>query len=172
MIDKTNFRFPSYNPEHLFLFWERVGFCLLQIQSFEMTIEHYLAQTHKLEKNMSFEEVESIYDKLGKLTIGNLFKEILKCEVLPKDLEDRVNAFIKERNWLVHRCRKENEGDIYNESKFRLLYQRVADLSEESLALGKLFLEKSEKYILENGIMTQVQWDIETQKVLDKLGKA
>jgi hypothetical protein len=172
MIDKTKFRMPEYNEQNLFQFYERMGQCLYQIQCFENAIEHYLVHVHQTDMTMEREEIERIYKIHDKFTIGHLFKEVMKCEKLPNELENRITNFIGERNWLVHHCRKENKDDLFNENKFPLLLERLDNLSDESLALAKLFLNKSEEYTIAQGIATREQLDIETQKILDSLGKA
>ena len=174
MSETDKFNFPDYNKENVIFLWEQVGFCLLQIQIFELTIEKYLTIVHKLNVDMShekIEKIEKIYNKFSKHTLGQLFKEVKDCEILPKDLDDRINGFIDERNWLVHRSRRENEKDVFNQEKFEKLVNRLTYLSDEALSLAKMFQEKSESYIISKGLLTKEQFDLYTQNYLDNLGK-
>ena len=172
MIDKSKFRLPKFDPERLSVFWQEIGFCIMQIQTFELTLSYYLTQVHKIDFEMNSNKISSLYNKYGKFTIGQLFKEVKECEKLPNDLEKRIDFFIKERNWLVHNSRKENEGDLFDQSKYNALIQRIINLADEALFLAKLFQEKSEEYILKNKIMSEEQLDHYTQIVLNSYGKA
>ena len=105
------------------------------------------------------------------MTLGQLFREIEQKEEIPAKPNKRITTFIKERNWLVHKCRKENEGYLYNPEKFPLTLMRIRDLADESFALSKYFGAKSEEYILSKGIMTREQLDYYIQKILDSWSK-
>lgn len=172
MLNKSKFRIPQFDPENLAVYWQKIGFCVMQIQTFELTLGYYLTQVHKIDLDMSVNKITNLYNKYGKFTIGQLFKEVKECEKLPDELEQRINNFIKERNWLVHNIRKENESDLFFESKFNLLLQRINILADEALFLAKLFQEKSEEYILRNKIMSEEQLDHYTQILLNYFGKA
>lgn len=170
MVDGNKFKFPNYDPNNVTQLCLSVGFCLMQIQSFELNIENYLAIVHKLEVNMAREEAEKIFEKCGKMTLGQLFKEIDKNEEIPQKLHDRLTNFINERNWLVHKCRKENEASLYNPEKFPLILLRIERISEESLKLSKYFSSQSEEYMLRNNIISKEELDNYTQRILDSWG--
>ena len=171
MANKEDFVMPKYNPNDLVELCHSVGFSLLQIQSFEYNIEIYLALVHKLEPKMAREEAENIFDKCGKMTLGQLFREIESEEELPEELHNRIHNFIKERNWLVHKCRKENQANLYNSEKFPFTLKRIEKVAEESLLLSKYFDKKAEEYLLNNGIMTKEELDHNTQVILDSWSK-
>lgn len=171
MLEKRKFRMPKTNPEDLFLFCKEVGYCLMQIQSFELTVEIYLAQVHNLDVDMDRVEAEKIFDQCGKMTLGQLFNEIEQKEKLPIELSNRISNFIKERNWLVHKCRKENEGYLYNSEKFPKTLDRIRNLYEESDSLNKYFSTKSTEYILTKGILSKEQLYAYTQNIIDSFSE-
>lgn len=172
MVDRNKFKLPNYDPNNLSQLCLSVGFCLMQIQTFELTIENYLAQVHKLDTEMAREEAEKIFEQCGKMTLGQLFKEIEKNEKIPEKLHKRIKKFISERNWLVHKCRKENEAYLYNPNKFPITLSRIDSIAEESSELTKYFDTKSEEYMLRNNIITKEGLDKDTQRILDFWKKA
>ena len=56
---------------------------------------------------------------------------------MPDGLEERLRAFVDERNWLVHRSVHQNSDDILVQSKRRELIERVRRIYESAGTLKK-----------------------------------
>ena len=66
--------------------------------------------------------------------------KVFKKESTPSDeLSQRLDRFTFERNWLVHRFRREEYGKLISPSSFPNLIKRVLDLRDEAESLMQLF---------------------------------
>jgi len=135
--------------------YSHIGSALWQVQLFEHVLIHYLSLIFKLELDVAEVEAHAVLEETGKKTLGNLLKELRKYKHLEPDLDARLNSFLQERNWLVHRSRGEHHADVYSPEKLQKLYKRLDTLANEALALSKSFTYILEQHISLLGIEKQ-----------------
>src|SRR5437899_5521685 len=102
-----------------------VGFALWQIQILEATVGVYLVLVHEASPATSRIEVEAMFAKADKSTLGNLLRRIQSAKKGPQQLIEQLDRFVEKRNWLVHRSRHESHRDVYSDSKRSALVQRI-----------------------------------------------
>jgi hypothetical protein len=162
-----NFTLPNFNMDDVIIFCQRIGFCLMQLQSFERSLAYYIVPIQKIDTGLEREAIDNLYHEHSKLTLGVLFQKVQKCDKLPEDLRLKIENFIKERNWLVHRVFNENHSDVYDPMKFEKLMARIDNLAEEAITLRKIYLEKADEYLIKNKIVTREKLNTLTQQILD-----
>jgi hypothetical protein len=89
-----------------------VGYAIWQIQVLEQVLGSYLVMVHQITTDKARTEIETMFVKAAKHTLGQLFIAIRKTGGGPESLLPRLERFIVERNWLVHRSRQENRTDL------------------------------------------------------------
>jgi len=127
--------------EKLIQLQSNIGKAMWHIQALEDTLAHLISMVLNIPQNASVEEAEAILNNTRKKTLGKLIKETSKVIHFAKDFEPTMTTFVDDRNWLVHRCWRENR-DILSDDKdneFRAINIRINGLSSEALKLNKLF---------------------------------
>src|SRR3954451_269403 len=92
-----------------------VGHAVWQIQVLERVLGSYLVLVHKATVPSARADVEAMFVKAHKQTLGSLFKAIRDTGA-PAAITRRLEAFVDERNWLVHRRRHEDRLALYSEA--------------------------------------------------------
>ncbi len=138
------------HPQELF---SEIGYALWQIQAAEFALVHHIALVLKEPEDL--EAFEHLATKEGKRTLGQLIKELRKHSDLPTDLDDRISAFVDERNWIAHRIFKESHSDLHSETKASILLQRIEDLGDEALEVAKIFSDATRDWVVASGVSTE-----------------
>src|SRR2546430_16780024 len=99
---------PPVTPDEFAEVASVVGYTVWQIQVLEQILASYLIMIHKLEFGAARAEVEAMFVKVEKHTLGQLFRNIKDTGGAPAALLPRIERFVDQRNWLVHRSRREN----------------------------------------------------------------
>jgi len=149
----------------------QIGFAVLQIQVLEQALAVHLVLVHKVSVEMARSEIEKLFLKTEKRTLGQLFKDIHDTNRATPTLLLRLESFVKERNWLIHRCRHENRTDFYSEVKRTVLIRRIGAIAEESLALQKAFQKATEDHSIAQGI-SRVEIETRAAKIYQDWSKA
>lgn len=130
----------------------QIGFAVLQIQVLEQALAVHFVLVHKVSVEMARSEIEELFLKTEKRTLGQLFKSIPNTNQATLTLLLRLKSFVEERNWLIHRVRHENGTDFYSGAKRTALIQRIIAIAEEALALQKAFQKTTEDHLVAQGI--------------------
>src|SRR6266446_4881713 len=86
----------------------RVGFAVWQLQALEQVAACHLILVHKASPATAREEVQSMFQKTEKNTLGQLFGQIRDATGNAASFLPRFEALVEERNWLIHRSRHQN----------------------------------------------------------------
>ena len=145
----------------------QVGFALWQTQVAEETVGAYLVFVHQATPSRAREEVEAMFTKAGKSTLGQLLRAIESTGDAPAKLVDALDAFVEKRNWLVHHSRRECRKSMYSASGRATIIARLAAIADEALELGKMFQTETEAHLKTLGISKE-RIDRDTQKLLSE----
>ena len=138
-------------PEEFSELTSLVGYAVWQIQVLEQVLASYLIMVHQITTATARTEVETMFLKTAKHTLGQLFSAIRKTGGGSESLLPRLERFIVERNWLVHRSRHENRSDLYSPVKRTALRQRLCSVADEALLLMKAFQQTTEDHLIGQG---------------------
>ena len=128
-----------------------VGHVVWQIQVLEGVLGSYLVLVHKATPASARADVEAMFVKTHKQTLGTLLRAIRDTGAVAP-LVPRLEKFVDERNWLVHRSRHEDRTALYSEAARLALIQRMTALGDEALSLMKLFQQATEDHLLARGV--------------------
>ena len=145
----------------------QVGFALWQTQVAEDTVGAYLVFVHQATPAKARTEVEAVFAKAGKSTLGQLLRAIESSGPAPQNLVDALDAFVDKRNWLVHHSRRESRKAMYSASGRATIIARLAAIADEALDLAKDFQASTEAHLETLGI-SKDQIDRDMEKLLNK----
>jgi hypothetical protein len=129
-----------------------VGHAVWQIQVLEETAAVHLVMVHKVDAKTARRDVESMFAKASKQTLGQLFGAIRDAGKGPQDLLARLERFVHERNWLIHRSRHENRKDLSSDARRPHLIARVNAVADEALALLTAFQDLMDTHLIARGM--------------------
>ena len=129
-----------------------VGHAIWQIQVLEQTAAVHLVLVHKVDTKKARRDVETMFAKASKQTLGQLFRDIRDTGKGPSDLLSRLERFVDERNWLIHRSRHENRKDLYSDERRPQLVTRINAVADEALSLMTAFQEVTEAHLIAHGM--------------------
>ena len=155
------------SPEQLHEVTSQVGFAVWQIQVLERAVGAYLVLVHKATLAIARAEVETMFAKAGKSTLGQLLRAIESSGTAPQNLVDALDAFVEKRNWLVHHSRRETRKAMYSASGRETIIARFAAIADEALDLAKDFQASTEAHLETLGI-SKDQIDRDTEKLLNE----
>lgn len=144
-----------------------IGFALWQIQILESTVGVYLVLVHKADPSIARIEVEAMFDRVNKNTLGQLLRAIQSTQNAPQKIVDRLERFVEKRNWLVHHSRHESHDYMYSETKRLVLVQKISAIADDALALMKEFQAATEAHLMTTGL-TKEQIDSDAAKILNQ----
>ena len=151
-------------PEEFSELTSLVGYAVWQIQVLEQVLAFYLIMVHQITTDTARTEIETMFVKTTKHTLGELFSAIRKTGEGPESLLPRLERFILERNWLVHRSRYKNRSDLYSPAKRTALRQRLCAIADEALSLMEAFPEATEDHLIGQG-MTKADIDARAKQI-------
>ena len=151
-------------PEEFSELTSLVGYAVWQIQILERVLAGHLVMVHQITTDTARSEIETMFVKTARHTLGQLFSAIRKTGGEPESLLPRLEGFIIERNWLVHRSRHENPSDLYSPAKRTALRQRLCAIADEALSLMKAFQRATEDHLIGQG-MTKAQIDARAKRI-------
>jgi hypothetical protein len=128
-----------------------VGHVVWQIQVLEGVLGSYLVLVHKATAASARAGVETMFVKTHKQTLGTLLKAIRDTGAVAQ-LVPRLEKFVDERNWLVHRSRHEDRKALYSEAARAALIDRISNLGDEALSLMTLFQQATEDHLVARGM--------------------
>jgi hypothetical protein len=143
----------------------QVGFALWQTQVAEETVGAYLVFVHQATPSKARDELEAMFTKARRSTLGQLLQSIGSTGNALQALVDALDAFVDKRNWLVHHSRRDCRKDMYSASGRVSIIRRLAAIADEALQVMKAFQTETEAHLEKLGISKE-QIDRDTEKLL------
>jgi len=129
-----------------------IGYAVLQIQELEEILQLHLVLVHKADAKTARRDVETMFAKTAKHTLGQLLGDIREKGKSPSDLLSRLEHFVDERNWLIHRSRRENPRNLRSDAKRSQVIARITAVVNEALSLMMTFQELTEAHLIALGV--------------------
>jgi hypothetical protein len=128
-----------------------VGYAVLQIQELEETLALHLVLVYEADAKTARRDVETMFVNASKRTLGQLFRDIQKKGKSPSGVLSRLEHFVDERNWLIHRSRRENPGNLRSDARRSQVIARITAMANEALSLMTTFQELTEAHLIARG---------------------
>lgn len=95
-------KYIDWNIDYLKQVYFFQGSCIWQFQLFEDTLSKFIVLALKLDSDEAKKEAIQILEKQKKTTLGQLIADLKKRGNVPSDLDEQMESFLLDRNWVVH----------------------------------------------------------------------
>lgn len=121
-------RIPANNNEiTLYCF---LGEGLLKIQMLEQALSHSI--TIKMNPDETKEIADEFLKKQQRYTLGQAIRIALEKKLFNTAIQDELNSFLEQRNWLVHSVLIGNEEDFNAGNTKEALFQKIKSISDNA----------------------------------------
>lgn len=121
-------KIPANNAEiTLYCF---LGEALLKIQMLEQALSYSI--TIKMNPEETKEKADEFLKKHQRYTLGSAIDTALKKNLFNSALQEDLNSFLKERNWMVHNVIIGNEEDFNVGNIKEELFQKIKSISDKA----------------------------------------
>lgn len=127
-MKKNATKIPANNNEiNLYCF---VGEAVLKIQMVEQALSYSI--TLKMNPEETKEKADECLKQHQRYTLGQAIKIAIRENLYNLSLQDELNAFLKPRNWLVHKVIIGNEEDFNAGNIKEELLNKIKDISDKA----------------------------------------
>jgi len=121
-------KIPANNNEiNLYCF---LGEALLKTQMVEQALSYSI--TLKMNPSETKERADKFLKQNQSYTLGTAIKIAIKERLYNLSLQDELNAFLQQRNWLVHKVICGNEEDLNAGNIKQELFHKIKDISDKA----------------------------------------
>lgn len=107
-----------------------MGEALWKIQIVEQALSHSV--TLKMNPAETKEQADEVLKQHQSYTLGKAIKVAIKETLYNLSLQDELNAFLEQRNWLVHKAMFESQNDLNTENKKEELFNKIKSISDKA----------------------------------------
>jgi hypothetical protein len=107
-----------------------LGEALLKIQLLEQALSHSI--TIKMNPDETKEKADEFLKKYQRYTLGSAIKTALEKKLFNTAIQDELNSFLVQRNWLVHNVLIGNEDDFNTGNIKEELFQKIKSISNRA----------------------------------------
>lgn len=112
-----------------------VGEALWKIQIVEQALSHSI--TLKMNPAATKESADEFLSQHQNYTLGMACKVATKEKLYDSLLQDELNAFLSQRNWLVHKAMAESQHGLNWVSKKEELFQKIKSISDRAESIQR-----------------------------------
>jgi hypothetical protein len=159
-------------PEDVTELYKSIGEAIWMLQHLEYAMTHFNAYSilqKQRDKGQKIGEKEAFFvlEKQRKLTLGPLIKAAKSLQILPLTLEAKFDRFLRERNWLIHRCVIDEYLSLENVSSKKALFKRIGKFTTDCIVLKKEVLNMMEGWHQDSGYSVEKAYE-EAEKLIEK----
>jgi hypothetical protein len=107
-----------------------VGEAVWKIQIVEQALSHSI--TLKMNPAKTKEQADEFLKQHQSYTLGQAIKVATKEKLYSLSLQGELNAFLEQRNWLVHRAMFESQNEINTKNKREELFNKIKSISDKA----------------------------------------
>ena len=131
---KENFKKIPANPDEITLYCF-LGEALWKIQIVEQALSHSIAL--KMNPAATKERADEFLKEYQSYTLGVAIKVAMKEKLYDLSLQDELNAFLEQRNWLVHKAMFESSHGLSWENGKEKLFQKIKSISDRAESIQR-----------------------------------
>lgn len=154
MKEKVNVMQANTNEITLYCF---LGEALIKIQALEQALSHSV--TIKMNPDESKEKADEFLKKQQGYTLGRAIKTASEKKLFNTTIQEELNSFLKQRNWLVHGVIIGNEENFNAGTIKEELFQKIKSISDQAeiikhaieFDLLEFCSSKEKRYVKNNG---------------------
>jgi hypothetical protein len=146
-----------------------VGFATWQLQELENAVAAYVVIRLRETRGRGTACGIEISSTVEGRTLGNLLAEMKRKRVIPDDLATDLAMLLDDRNWLIHRARRETRGVLSDEIIFSRTMTRMDGIADKALALTKRLAYEVEELVSQAGVSAELL-DLEAERLARSWG--
>lgn len=131
---------------------EAIGFTLWQLQTLEGSTAQFFVLVEQAVPQMGEEKGNLLVAEAQRKTFGGSITRLAKSDHLPKDVLERFQALLKERNWLVHSSAVDSRKAMVDDAAYVSLHSRLKSILDEAACLLKEISTLSQNFVLGHGV--------------------
>lgn len=112
-----------------------VGEAIWKIQVVEQALSHSI--TLKMNPAATKERADEFLKKHQGFTLGKAIKVAIKESLYDSSLQNELNTFLYQRNWLVHKAMAESQHGLKWDDKKEELFQKIKDISDRAESIHR-----------------------------------
>jgi hypothetical protein len=112
-----------------------VGEALWKIQIVEQALSHSI--TLKMNPAATMERADEFLRQHQSYTLGKAIKVAIKEKLYNSSLQDELNAFLGQRNWLVHKAMSESQHGLNWGNRKEELFQKIKSISDRAESIQR-----------------------------------
>lgn len=113
-----------------------LGEALLKIQMLEQALSYSI--TIKMNPSVTKEVADIVLKKYQHYTLGSAIKTTLEKKLFNSAIQDELNSFLIQRNWLVHSVLIGNEEDFNARIIKEELFQKIKSISDKAESIQRI----------------------------------
>ena len=146
----------SYTETDVGELYSLLGESIWNLQHLEIAVTTFTAMKilqRKRDKGTEITEDvgERVLNKQRRQTLGPLINAAKRERIIPNDLIERFDLFLKERNWLIHKCVVNEYLSLRNKKNKEDLFSRILVFSTEAQSLKKEIYKLLERWYEQKG---------------------
>lgn len=110
-----------------------LGETLCTIQYVELGLSHSI--TIKMNPTETKEKANEILKQHLSFTLGKAIKLAIKENLYCSTLQEELNDFLIQRNWLVHKSMFEIQRDLHTNDKKEELFKKIKSISDKAVSI-------------------------------------
>lgn len=107
-----------------------LGEALLKTQMLEQALSYSI--TLKMNPEETKEQADEFLKKQQRYTLGMAIKVALEKNLFSSTIQDELNSFLEQRNWIVHSVLIGNEEDFNAGNIKEALFQKIKSISDKA----------------------------------------
>jgi hypothetical protein len=107
-----------------------MGEALHKIQVVEQALSHSI--TLKMNSAETKERADEFLKQKLSYTLGKAIKVAIKENLYSTSLQEELNHFLEQRNWLVHKAMPESQNDLNTDNKKEELFKKIKSISDKA----------------------------------------
>jgi len=132
---KENFVKTPANDEEINLYTS-LGEALIKTQVVEQTLSHSI--TLKMNPDETKERADEFLRRQQRYTLGQSIKIANEKKLYNLSLQEHINTFLEERNWLVHNVISGNEEDFNSGIIKKELFDKIHYIADRAAIIHRL----------------------------------
>lgn len=142
------------NDDELYTLYALIGKSIWHLQNLEDALHTYITikRDIKVRGSIPPEKAMELLEKNRGKVLGASIKDAKEGQIFSPLLQERLEKFKEERNWLVHRSVHQNGDDLYVDALRYVLMERIEAFSDEAIELQKLISQESEDFVVSQGV--------------------
>ncbi|MGQ2981854.1 hypothetical protein [Flavobacterium sp.] len=127
-------KIPANNSEiNLYCF---LGEALFKTQMVEQALSHSI--TLKMNPAETKERADDFLKQNQRYTLGQAIKIAIKKNLYNSSIQNELNAFLQQRNWLIHKVICGNEEDLNAGNIKEDLFQKIKSISDKAESIQRM----------------------------------